>query len=150
MKLSTRLMRYVGADLLGLHDDWNTTDRTIVLMSKDGKHSHPTNSLFYADRLHECFLSDGYKLELDDCPVVNGKNECIMWYTNGSEKDIKIGKKEVQYNAGKSDNVIRVVRYSPRYKKYFCDLYGYAAEVKQIDGNTDAVSGWYTTDSWEF
>lgn len=149
MKLSTRILRYVGSDLLGLHEDGNATDRVIRLISNDGKHDYRMNSLSQADRFHEMFIADGYKLgDLNECPVVNQKNECIMWYRDPALEDIKIGKKLVKYNTFSSGTVSRVVTYDPARKTYFCSLLGYIAEVKQINNDPDAVDGWETVDDW--
>lgn len=80
MKLSTRIKRYVAPDLI--------SGRKIVLMV-DCKEIIIANTLTEADTVHkELTEKMGCKLlPLNECPVVNGRNEIIMHYTTTTYKD---------------------------------------------------------------
>ena len=81
MKISTRIKRYVPADMID--------GRKIILMVDCGETAkEEADTLEAADAIHARFTADGYTLlPLSERPVVNSLNEIIMHYTSTTYKE---------------------------------------------------------------
>lgn len=81
MKISTRIKRYVPADMID--------GREIILTVDGGKTAEEkADTLEAADAIHARFTAEGYTvLPPCECPVVNSRNEIIMHYTSTTYKE---------------------------------------------------------------
>lgn len=79
MKLSTRIKKYVPADLIDGRD-------IIMLVDCGNTAGAYADTLALADVRHGEYLKKGYKLLARECPVVNSK-EIVIHYTSTTYKD---------------------------------------------------------------